>query len=505
MTPSALVEPAYFHCPDYHKTFGPEVGELAGLIRFPADPEQQMILDAQFAVDKKGRSAAFEVCVICCRQNLKTGWLKIAALGKTVIMERPLFVWSAHEFRTSQEGFRDLTVLIESTPDLDQMVKKIHYGNGDEAIEFLGGQRIIFKARTNAGGRGLTGDDVGLDEAFALKPEHMGALLPTLSARPDPQVAYGSSAGLVQSEVLRQIRDRGRAGNSPRLVYIEWCAPEGGCQHEQCDHSLDAQECALDDEDNWRRANPALGRRITMDYVRAERQALPPAEFGRERLGWWDDPASENMPISLERWASLEDAAAPMESVRAFAAEVSLDRAWASIGAAGPAGDGRVALELIERRRGIGWVLDAFIALDEDNPVPIVVDGGGPAASLIPAMQAAGLTVIVANARDVAAACAGVVDGAAETTICHGPQPELDQAVAGAKKRPLGDGAFAFGRKVSTADIDAFMSVALAHWAAREDRAPEVWSIAEMVDQLRAEQEAAKAKKPDDEEPNGDA
>jgi hypothetical protein len=75
-------------------------------------------------------------------------------------------------------------------------VKRIYNGNGEERIEMNGGARLLFKARTKTGGRGLTGDKVILDEAFALQPGHMGALLPTLSVRPDPQVLYGSSAGL---------------------------------------------------------------------------------------------------------------------------------------------------------------------------------------------------------------------------------------------------------------------------------------------------------------------
>ena len=39
-----------------------------------------------------------------------------------------------------------------------------------------GGQRIKFKARTNSGGRGLTGDKVILDEAMFLMPSQMGSL-----------------------------------------------------------------------------------------------------------------------------------------------------------------------------------------------------------------------------------------------------------------------------------------------------------------------------------------
>src|SRR6266498_5183932 len=97
---------------------------------------------------------------------------------------------------------------------LRRRVKAIHRGNGDEAIELVDDRRVKFKARTQGGGRGLTADKDVLDESMFLLPAHMGALLPTLSARPDPQVLYGGSAGLAKSDVWRAVRDRGRIGSA---------------------------------------------------------------------------------------------------------------------------------------------------------------------------------------------------------------------------------------------------------------------------------------------------
>lgn len=476
MTVSALVEPAFLSVPEYRDTLGPEVADLAKLAEFEPDPEQALALDALFGFDAANRSTAFELAVIACRQNLKTGLFKQAALGWLFITDQRLVVWSAHEFRTAQEAFRDMEELITGCDAMRKRVKNIYRGNGDEAIELLSGARLIFKTRTKGGGRGLSGDKVILDEAFALQPMHMGALLPTLSARPDPQVVYGSSAGLSESAVLRGIRDRGRPGTDPTLAYIEWCAPVG-CATDHCDHSLVAAGCALDDEDNWRRANPALGRRITVDYIASERRALPPLEFARERLGWWDDPALESAAIKPAAWTDVEKPDANMGSVDAFGVEVSIDRATASIGAAGPLCECEppslpcdtdvIHVETVDHGRGIGWVVPRCVELNaRHGPVSFVVDSRGPAASLIDELEAAGLTVIVTSAADIGKACAGFVDAVTEKTVCHGPQPELDAAVRGAKRRPLGDGSFAFGRKVSSVDISPLVAVTLAHWVA---------------------------------------
>jgi hypothetical protein len=181
--PRALTAPAWCAIPKYHSTLGPEVGELAALAGFPPDPEQQLLLDGQFGMDRRGKLTAFEVCAVAPRQNLKTGWLKQAALGKTFLLDRPLLVWTAHEFKASREAFHELKAMIEATPTLERQVKRIYEGAGNESIELLGGRRIIFLARSKGSGRSLSGDDVFLDEAYALQTAQTGALIPTLSAR----------------------------------------------------------------------------------------------------------------------------------------------------------------------------------------------------------------------------------------------------------------------------------------------------------------------------------
>ncbi len=83
--------------PDYdeRRTLGPEVAAVATLAGFAPDPEQQLLLDGSFALDRAGKSVAFEVVVIAPRQNLKTGFEKQYALGQLFVRREPLVVWSA--------------------------------------------------------------------------------------------------------------------------------------------------------------------------------------------------------------------------------------------------------------------------------------------------------------------------------------------------------------------------------------------------------------------------
>lgn len=484
MTLSAplLVEPAYQSAPPFTQTLGPEVADLAELAGFPPDPEQRLALDLMFALDAHGKTAAFEFCVVCSRQNLKTGLFKQAALGWLFVTDQKLIVWSAHEFRTSQEAFRDMQELILGTAALEKRVKGVSTANGDEGIELHTGQRLMFKARTKVGGRGLTGDKLVLDEAFALEPAHMSALMPTLSVRPDPQVVYGSSAPLMKSDVLREIMRRGQGALSPRLAYLEWSAKRGGCRTERCEHEVGVEGCALDDIENWRRANPLLGRTrvngtgLTVEYVTAERQAMPPLEFARERLGWGDEPAGTAAAFGTGKWEAC--AGAPPSGLKptGLAVAVSFDQTHASIGSVAPDGEGVLHLKPLDYGPGTGWVVEQAKARQDEYRVDVVIDSRGPAADLIPDLEAAGVRLKVAETTDVLDACAGLFRAVNERRVRHDSYPELDAAVAGAVKRTVGD-RWAWGRKVSTADISTLEAVTLAAWWATQATETEVWGF----------------------------
>lgn len=464
--PSALVEPAYCNVPPACNTLGDEVAELAGLAGFPPDPEQRMALDHLFAMKRDGRVAAMEFAVICSRQNMKTGLFKQAALGWLFVTEEQLVVWSAHEFSTAQEAFRDMATLIESCSLLDRKVKQIHRGNGDEAIELLGGARLKFKARTKGGGRGLSGGKVVLDEAYALKPEHMGALFPLLSAQPDPQVVYGSSAGQLESDVLRSVRDRGRASGDPSLAYLEWCDDlPGDCQEIACDHLTATRGCRLDDQRRWQRANPAMGRRITVEYIENERRALPPAEFARERLGWWDDPAILLSVFPPGSWESLTDDQSAISGHVSYGLEVAQDRSWSCLAAAGNRQDGALHVQVAENHPGTDWIVPK---LAEMGLPEVTLSPNSPAGSLIEDLERADVRVLKVPVTEYAQACGRIYDFVVQGTVRHLGQRELDMAVRGATKRTSGD-AYVFDRKGGV-DISPLAAVTLAAHAASLER-----------------------------------
>lgn len=465
-----VTTPAYLWVPDHASSAAAEAADLAASVGMALDAEQRLALEAILAERPDGRWAGFEAAVIAARQNLKTYLLEGVVLADLFLFGAELVVWTAHLFPTTMEAFRDLKQVIDANDHLRRRVKKISEANGEESFELIGGQRLLFKARSKSGGRGLSGDRVILDEAFALGPAAMGSLLPTMSARRNPQVIYASSAGQADSNVLRGVRDRGRAGNDPSLVYVEWCAPVTACANDRCDHRPGSPGCALDDVDLWQRANPALGRRISVDHILAERRALPPEEFARERLGWWDEPvgAGGGMPLGL--WEGSAATARP-GALLALAVDVTPDLAFSAIGRATMTRDG-ILLDVAAHKRGTSWVAEEVVRLRRDLGVPVVVDLGSTASVVHDDLARLGVETLNPAARDVAQACSSLLDGMIRRTVWHSVDKRFDGAVKGASRRTLGD-AWAWSRRNSMADISPLVAVTLALWGtSRPDDSP---------------------------------
>jgi hypothetical protein len=453
-------EPAYKWVPPYQETFGDlaaEVGEQLGMVM---DGEQRMILDAIFAENEPGSPACFSVGIVAPRQNLKTATLEIAALTDIFVLGEPMHAWTAHLFDTARSSFEHMCQLIESNDDFRKRCHKPHTANGNESIELLTGERIEFHARSKGGGRGISGDKITWDEALFLQPSETGALLPILATRKGAQVRYGSSAGFVNSDVLRRIRDRGRAGGSTRSAWFEWCAPQVECEDPGCTHEPGVLGCVADRLDLLAIANPAYGRRITAERMQDFRDEMPPTEFIREFLGWWDEPGTADAAFGPGKWEACAGDPPQGVPMGAIGLAASMDQTHGAITAA--ANDGRVIhLKPLQHGPGTTWMIDRAKQLQDQHGVEVAIDKRGPAAPLIPHLERAGVTLTILDTGGVLDACASLLDLVREGRVQHAMYPELEAAVAGAVRRLVGD-RWAWGRKVSTADISTLEAATLA-------------------------------------------
>ena len=469
---------------------------------------------------------------------------KMCVLGWTFLLGEDPVMWTAHEWDPAvKEAFTDLHNLISGDPWMRRRVRYVHQGDRQQEIGLKNGARIMFKTRTPGAGRALAGAKTVLDEGWAIKPSHMGALIPTMSARSmtgDPQIIGGSSAARAESEVLHGIIKRGRAAaTDPRqaererkLLYIEYCAADPAVVCERgadCSHELDVPGCGCDKPEVITAANPAIGRRIDLDFVLlSERRSMPPAEFGRERCGWHDTPEGLVKAITVDDWTNLADPLSEPHGPVALSVVYSSDKRLAKIGLAGMREDDRWHVEIArivpvpEVVETVGQIIARADLVGEHPVCGVVVDPGGFEGECIQGLldmrtvkvndpdlldryggqaeeadvrllpwKASDLSwkegnrprLVRLSGPDVTAAFAGFYKSVATAKdLAHRGQRELLVAVERACSRDVGDAGEAWGRKKSGSDISDVVAVTNARWGYERlgpvwEPEPKVWAI----------------------------
>jgi hypothetical protein len=400
------------------------------------------------------RWSAREVGVVVPRQNGKGALIEARTLAGLVLFEEQLILHSAHEFKTANEGFLRLQQLIENCDDLRKQVLRVARANGEQGITLRNGSRLRFIARSKASGRGFSADLTILDEAYELAAQQVGALIPTMSARPNPQLWYLSSAPMATSEQLHKVRARALAGDSPELAYFEWSAPE---------------DAKSDDREAWAVANPALGIRIWSDTVEFERNSMPDAEFRRERLGIPEMPpvSAGSGAIDPEVWARLADPSSGPVGQVAFVVDVSPNGKTAAIAMAGLRDDGLTHLELVDYRPGVDWVVARRAELEGLFPGAVwALDPAGPAVQIRSLGDWRELSPKDAN-EAFAAFVASVGDEGLRWRCAAQDHDSVWLAVQNARQQTYGDGVSRWSRRTSNVDIAPLVAMTLAVFAGR--------------------------------------
>jgi hypothetical protein len=425
-------EPNILTHPPRIGTYGQEAVELAQRAGLDPDPWQSLVLDNMLGYRQDMTWAAFEVGLITGRQNGKDGVLEARELwGLFLSPDDELIIHSAHLFDTSIRHFNRVLSLIEGCPDLDRYLSahrgRVARSHGEEGIEIYrdGALRELrFRTRTKGGGRGWSCDCLILNEAMILEGVTVGAILPTLSAVPNPQVIYAASAGNKESTALGRVRSRGlgaqtksgfRYATDPRLCFMEWsitpcsefCPPT--CEdHDQMPFRYDPKM----PEDvrlrklsrlaaSYAKANPAWGIRMggldspekSWEHIESERRIMDQDQFEKERLGIGDYPVDSDSWLIINElaWKTACDVSSQPDTPLAFALDLSPDRKTGAIVVAGWNEGHKVHVEITGRdvldhrpAAGDAWMVPRMVELYKTwSPSCIVIDKATQAGTLI--------------------------------------------------------------------------------------------------------------------------
>lgn len=407
---------------------------------------------------------AYQIAVVLVPRRGGKSLGTLVDLTTTTLSGRLRRAWYTAQTRAdAATTLRDEWVPIVSTSKLGALISP-RMSNGSEALEVprAGSVARLF-APVPAALHGQAGDLVVFDELWAHSlargKELQTAARPLMATRPDARMLLESAAGTADSTWLIDWIDRGRAAaaadTGSGICYLEWSA-----DYPDADHDNPAV---------WLAAHPAVrapGRygTIDLDWLHAEHE-LDRAAFIRNYLNVTDRTAGAGTPLDPIVWAGLAVSAPERDSPMTIGVAVGADNATTALVACHH--DGTLAtLEVVDYRPATFWAVDRLVELYDRYPVTAVpLDAAGPAGVLWAPLEAAGLPVVDTRLRGATAAAGQLVEAVAAGVIRHVPHPALDLAVAGARRRNVGDGSWLWGRRDTDADVAPLEAAGLARWA----------------------------------------
>jgi hypothetical protein len=408
------------------------------VLGFDLMPWQRFALIHGLELLPDGRFRFRTLLLLVARQNGKTTLVEVKNLWKMFVLGVPLVLGTAQNLDVSEESWDKAVEIVESIPELAAELPRdggIVRVNGKKTLKLASGSRWKVAAASRKGGRGLSGDDVNLDE---LREHHTwdswAAVTKTTMARRNAQIWAFSNAGDDRSIVLNDLRDKALEALEhpeldPSLGILEYSAPD---------------DCPIDDPQMWALANPSLGYPpgVGLGALRSALETDPEPIFRTECL-CQRVPDLVPSKIPLTAWVKCTDPKSTIDGPIVLSWEVSWDRAWGSIAVAGPRSDGVPHLELIDYRPGTDWMPGRIGELAKrHSPLAVVFNPTGPGAVLaneITERLPVGLELIAMTARDQANACGRLYDAVMTQAMRHLGDDRLLQALRTSATRPLVD------------------------------------------------------------------
>lgn len=429
---------------------------MAGLLGLELMPWQQHVLDVALEIDPATDRLAYrQVFLSVPRQSGKTALLLVLWVLRCMAMgPRQQVIYTAQDRNSAREKWeRDFLDALMASQLVEGRDFRVRKSNGSEATQWTNGSLQTISATLASSAHGRSLDLVMIDEAFEHRDAAAidGSFGPPMLTRPEPQMWVVSTAGTWRSTFLNDRRDAARlaaeADEGRGLACFEWSA----------DPDWD-----LWDRAKWPEFMPALGYSQTEEAVAGLIAVMEERAARRAFMNLTTEEDEDSNGMDLGAWSKQNSATSKISTDMMLAVDGSPDRRWASIGAAGRGIDEDLHGELVETGPGLAWLGPRTIAVAKRQGIgTVAVDPSSSAGSVIPELEAAGLTVHKMPARAHAWAAGMVYDRVVDGHFWHRGQAELQAAVVAARKRPLGD-AWAWDRRNEDDNLTPLVAVTLA-------------------------------------------
>lgn len=432
-------------CQAGDRSWGPAVCDLMGEAGWPLDEAQAHVLEVGMRTTGD-RWTHRSVGYIEPRQNGKSRTMMGYLAGSVTLLDLRSVAYSTHNLGVTTIEMIDQLEDLLSSKTFGKRLKSRTRNNGRESLTMTNGAKLRFLARSRNSGRGIPLQALVMDEAFAVNEGHMSAALPTMSAQPDPQAWYVSSAPLADSLELHRLRRLGHRGTDG-MAWLEWSADP------DADPSL---------PETWAQANHTLGYRMSADHVAHEHATMSAAAFHVERLGIVNDPLTDTA-IDLQVWDSMTDSTSTPGQKVTFGLDVAPGETSASIVVASRRPDGKIHVETIENHPGIAWVENRVAeVMAKRRGSILLIDASSPAAQFERMLATArSIKVQLVDRPTASRSCAAFRTAVNDGKLRHIGQSSLASGLMVARQRVSGD-TWTWSRGGSNGDITMVVAASLA-------------------------------------------
>lgn len=447
------------------QTLGDEVAEIARTLGWELMPHQRLPLDVGLEIDPSTGTFAYrDITITEPRQGGKSTRMLALMVWRVIMyaLRSGRYQRCAYSAQSGYDARKkllwDWVPVVEASP-LDEHMTRVYRAGGDEAMQF-GLSRIEVTANTVGSAHGKVIDLPVIDEAFDDTDDRREqAFIPAMATRDDAQLWVCSTAGTEEAVYLNRKVELGRAaverGDTHGTAFFEWSARD-------LEHAHDPEA--------WPEFIPAYNRTINRATIEHAQRTMSESEFARAFGNVWTP--TETHVIPWANWLACINADAAPSGGLHLAVDANPDRTAAVIVAASKES---LAVEVIDKRQGLSWVVQRLGELRERHDVrSTVLHGGGPAGTLIGALERSGAVLHIATDTEMMLAAGTFYDAVLEGTLSVRPSEVLDDAVAGARRRQRGD-AFSWSRRSPSTDLSPLVAASLAVWRAVNDEGGALW------------------------------
>lgn len=395
------------------------------------------------------------------RQVGKTFTIGAIIFALCILFPRLTVLWTAHHTRTSDETFESMYALSLRKRVAPHVLSR-RRANGQQAIKFRNGSRIMFGAREQGFGRGFAEVDIEVfDEAQILNESALEDMVAATNQSKHPAGALLFYMGTPPrpkdpGEAFTNKRKKALSGKSRDMVYVELSA----------DPDADP-----DDRAQWAKANPSYPLRTPPESIERMRENVGSDEsFRREGLGIWNE---SNSPSAIDPalWAPLADTDPPEPVSPAFGVATAPDGSWSAVGIAWRRPDGLPHVMLADYRPGSVWLAEREKELKAKWPGAPFVSDTASRGMIVDAIEPSENTQAQAHAAFAIAVKGEQLRHSLDAAGIAGSGQALNVSIPASRWKPQGT-TQVLNRKGS-ADISPLIAAALALHGLTTNTAPQ--------------------------------